>query len=148
VKETTSKAHKQVHTNKESREKQPGRKPGPNRAETGLGRPAWADRPSPLRARFGALFALGVHLFIASSSVCRHIDPIILPTSFTRNRRRKMRERVGRARRKDQRRRREGSKRMTPSRWSRGVPKLHHRHLHRRRSPESPSPLWASIRVR
>jgi hypothetical protein len=30
VKETTSKAHMQVHINKESREKQPGRKPGPN----------------------------------------------------------------------------------------------------------------------
>jgi hypothetical protein len=46
VKETTSKAHMQVHTNKRSREKQPGRKPGLNRAELGLGRPAWADRPS------------------------------------------------------------------------------------------------------
>jgi hypothetical protein len=40
VKETTSKAHMQVHTNKESREKEPVRKPGPNKAETGLGRPA------------------------------------------------------------------------------------------------------------
>jgi hypothetical protein len=47
AKETTSKAHMQVHTNKESREKQPGKKPGPNRAETGLGRPAWADRLGP-----------------------------------------------------------------------------------------------------
>jgi hypothetical protein len=84
VKETTSKAHMQVHTNKGSREKQPGRKPGPNQAEMGLGRPAWADRPSLLRAWFGAHFALGVRLFIASSSVRRHIDPIILPTSFTR----------------------------------------------------------------
>jgi hypothetical protein len=36
VKETTSKAHMQMHTNKESREKQLGRKPGPNRAEVGL----------------------------------------------------------------------------------------------------------------
>jgi hypothetical protein len=35
-----SKAHMQVHTNKESREKQSWRKPGPNQAETGLGRPA------------------------------------------------------------------------------------------------------------
>jgi hypothetical protein len=52
VKETTSRAHMQVHTNKGSREKQPGRKPGPNQAELGLGRPAWADRPSPLRAQF------------------------------------------------------------------------------------------------
>jgi hypothetical protein len=40
VKETTSKAHMQVHTNKGSREK----------------RPAWADRPSPLRARFASPF--------------------------------------------------------------------------------------------
>jgi hypothetical protein len=40
VKKMTSKAHMQVHTNKESREKHPGRKPGPNRAEMGLGRPA------------------------------------------------------------------------------------------------------------
>jgi hypothetical protein len=39
VKETTSKAHMQVHTNKESREKQPRRKPGPKRA--------WAGRPGP-----------------------------------------------------------------------------------------------------
>jgi hypothetical protein len=29
-----------VHTNKESREKLPRRKPGPNQAETGLGWPA------------------------------------------------------------------------------------------------------------
>jgi hypothetical protein len=51
VKETTSKAHMQVHTNKESRKKQRlGKKPGPNRA--------WADRPSPFRARFGASFDL------------------------------------------------------------------------------------------
>jgi hypothetical protein len=56
VKETTSKAHMQVHTNKGSREKQLGRKPGPNQAEMGLGRPAWADRPSPLRARFTSPF--------------------------------------------------------------------------------------------
>jgi hypothetical protein len=72
VKEMTSKAHMQVHTNKESREKQLGRKPRPN-------------RPSPLLARFGTPFALGVHLFIASSSVRRHIKQIILLTPFTRN---------------------------------------------------------------
>jgi hypothetical protein len=58
VKETTSKAHMQVHTSRESREKQPGRKPGPNQTETGLSRPAWADRPSPFRARFDAPFDL------------------------------------------------------------------------------------------
>jgi hypothetical protein len=84
VKETTSKAHMQVHTNKGSREKQPGRKSGPNRAEMGLGRPAWADRPSPLRGRFGAPFALVVCLFIASAAVGRHIEQIILPTLFIR----------------------------------------------------------------
>jgi hypothetical protein len=44
VKETTSKAHMQVHTNKESCKKQPGRKPRPNQAEMGLGRPA---QPTP-----------------------------------------------------------------------------------------------------
>jgi hypothetical protein len=58
MQETTSKAHMQVHTNKESCEKQPGKKLGPNRAETGLGRPAWANRLSQLRARFGAPFDL------------------------------------------------------------------------------------------
>jgi hypothetical protein len=39
VNETTSKAHMQVHTNKESCKKQPGRKTGPDQAEMGLGRP-------------------------------------------------------------------------------------------------------------
>jgi hypothetical protein len=37
-----------------------------------------------IRAQFGAPFALGVRLFIASSSVRRHIEQIILPTPFTR----------------------------------------------------------------
>jgi hypothetical protein len=77
VKEMMSKAHMQVHTNKGSREKQQGRKPGPNQAEMGLGRPAWADRPSPLRARFAPLFALGACLFIASASASRHIHLFI-----------------------------------------------------------------------
>jgi hypothetical protein len=40
VKKMTSKAHMQVHTNKESREKQAWRKLRPNWAETGPGRPA------------------------------------------------------------------------------------------------------------
>jgi hypothetical protein len=71
MKETMSKSHMQVHANKGLCEKQPGRKPGPN-------------RPSPLRARFGAPFALGVRLFAASSSVRHHIEQIILPTPFTR----------------------------------------------------------------
>jgi hypothetical protein len=43
VKETTSKAHMQVHTNRELQKKQPGRKPGSNRAKKVLGRLAWAD---------------------------------------------------------------------------------------------------------
>jgi hypothetical protein len=53
VKETTLKAHMQVHTNRESREKQPGRKPArPDRREaTGKARPA-----SPLRAWFASPF--------------------------------------------------------------------------------------------
>jgi hypothetical protein len=75
VKETTSKAHMQVHTNKESHKKQSGRKPGPNRAETGLGWPA-QPTPGPVQRPF----ALSVRLFIASSSVRRHIEQIILPT--------------------------------------------------------------------
>jgi hypothetical protein len=79
MKETVSKAHMQVHTNKESREKQPGR----NRGRTGA-KWAWADGPSPLRAQFGAPFALDVRLFTAFASVRHHIDLIILPTPFTR----------------------------------------------------------------
>jgi hypothetical protein len=74
VKEMTSNAHMQVHTNKGSREKQPGRKPGPNRA--------WAGRPGPtVQAHSGPgsrpPFALGACLFIASASAGRHIHPII-----------------------------------------------------------------------
>jgi hypothetical protein len=72
VKETTSKAHMQVHTNKESREKQPGRKPGPNRVETGLGWPAWADRPSPSRARFDSPFDVAALQTIYSTPAKSH----------------------------------------------------------------------------
>jgi hypothetical protein len=55
VKEMTSKAHMQVHTNGESHEKQLGQKPGPNWAEMGLGRLARADRPRPADpAHFGS----------------------------------------------------------------------------------------------
>jgi hypothetical protein len=43
AKGTTSKAHMQVHTNRESHEKQPGKKPGLNKVEKGLGR-----RPRPV----------------------------------------------------------------------------------------------------
>jgi 4'-phosphopantetheinyl transferase EntD len=46
--ETTSKAHMDVHKNKNSREKQPGKKLGLNRAETGLGQPA-QPIPGPVR---------------------------------------------------------------------------------------------------
>jgi hypothetical protein len=53
VKETTSKARMQGHTNKESRETQPGGN-GADWAETGLGQPTWVDWPSPVWARFGA----------------------------------------------------------------------------------------------
>jgi hypothetical protein len=84
VKETTSKAHMQVHTNKESCKKQPGRNTGPNRPRKGLGRSAQSDRPRGLLARFTTPFALGVCLFIASAAVGRHIGQIILPTPFTR----------------------------------------------------------------
>jgi hypothetical protein len=48
VKETTSKAHMQVHTNKESCKTQPGRNTGPNRPRKGLGRLTQSDRPRGL----------------------------------------------------------------------------------------------------
>jgi hypothetical protein len=35
-------------------------------------------------ARFSAPFALGVRIFIASATVGRHVEQIILPTPFTR----------------------------------------------------------------
>jgi hypothetical protein len=84
MKEMTSKAHMQVHTNKESCKKQLGRKMGPNRHRKGLGRPTCSDRPRGFLARFATPFALGVRLFIASADAGRHIEQIILPTSFTR----------------------------------------------------------------
>jgi hypothetical protein len=84
VKETTSKAHMQVHTNKESCKKQPGRNRGPNQPRKGLGQSAQSDRRRGLLARFATPFALGVCLFIASSAVGRHIEQIILSTPFTR----------------------------------------------------------------
>jgi hypothetical protein len=49
VKETMSKAHMQVHTNKESCKKESRRKPGLNQAEMGKGRPA-QPTPGPVRA--------------------------------------------------------------------------------------------------
>jgi hypothetical protein len=48
AKETASKAHMQVHTSRESREKQSGKKPGPNWAEVGPGRPV-QPTPGPVR---------------------------------------------------------------------------------------------------
>jgi hypothetical protein len=69
VKEMTSKAHMQVHISRESREKQPGT----NRAETGLGRPAWAERPSPFRARFDAPFDLVASCAIYSPLAESHV---------------------------------------------------------------------------
>jgi hypothetical protein len=75
MKEMTSKAHMQVHTNKESCKKQLGRNIGPNRpSQIGPGA-FWPDSTPP--------FALGVCLFIASVAVSRHIEQIILPTPFT-----------------------------------------------------------------
>jgi hypothetical protein len=53
VKETTSKAHMQVHTNKESCKKQPGRNTGPNRQ---------SDRPRGLLAWFATPLDLGAYL--------------------------------------------------------------------------------------
>jgi hypothetical protein len=84
VKEMTSKAHMQVHTNKESCEKQPRRNTGPNQPRKGLGRPTCSDRPRGLSGRFATPFALGVRLFIASATIGHHIEQIILPTPFTR----------------------------------------------------------------
>jgi hypothetical protein len=72
MKETTSKTHMQVHTNKESREKQSGKKPGPNRAETVLGWLAWADRPSPFRARFDTPFDIATSRAIYSAPTKSH----------------------------------------------------------------------------
>jgi hypothetical protein len=64
MKEMTSKAHMQVHTDKESREKQPGRKPGLKRA--------WADQPSPLQARFNTPFDLAANRTIYSPLAKSH----------------------------------------------------------------------------
>jgi hypothetical protein len=86
VKETTSKAHMQVHTNKESRGKQPGKKPGPNRAETGLGRPAWADRPSPFRAWFNTPFDLAASRTIYSPLAENHEELNSLSTAEEKRR--------------------------------------------------------------
>jgi hypothetical protein len=83
VKETTSKAHMQEHTNKESCKKQPGRKPVPNQAEMGLSRPAWADRPSPLQPRFGTPFfprCLSIYCLCLRRSPHPSIDQRVVET--------------------------------------------------------------------
>jgi hypothetical protein len=64
VMEMTSKAHIQVHTNKESREKQPGRKPGPKRA--------WAGRPGPTGPAHSGPGSAPFGLFIAPSPRATH----------------------------------------------------------------------------
>jgi hypothetical protein len=79
VKEMMSKAHMkctQIRNHTRSNR-------GGNRGRIGP-KWAWADRPSSLRAWFGARFAIGVRLFVASAPVRRHIKQIILPTPFTR----------------------------------------------------------------
>jgi hypothetical protein len=123
------------------------RKMGPNHPRKGLGRLARSDRPRYFLWQFDPPFDLAPSgLFVAPSSDDRRIQSSYRHQS-PESCHHKVRERVGWARCKDQRRRREGSKRRTPSRWPRGVPKLHRCHLHRWRSPESPSPLCASILV-
>jgi hypothetical protein len=71
--------HRQ-HTNKESREKQLGKKLGSNQAETGLGRLAWDDWPSPFRAWFDAPFDLATSRAIYSPLAESHKE---IHSSFT-----------------------------------------------------------------
>jgi hypothetical protein len=68
AKKMTSKDHMQVHTNKESREKQPKE----TEAEPCLGWLAWADRPSQFRAQFDAPFDLTAFQTIYSSLAKSH----------------------------------------------------------------------------
>jgi hypothetical protein len=65
VKETTSKAHMQVHTNKESCKKQSGRNTGPNRPRKGLGQLAqgsFGPVRRPLCPRCSSIYCLFLHL--------------------------------------------------------------------------------------
>jgi hypothetical protein len=94
VKETMSNAHMRVHTSRESHEKQPGRKPGPNQAKMGLDRLAWADRPSPYRARFDAPFDLVASRAIYSPLDESHVK-IHLSSAATRPRTRRRLDREG-----------------------------------------------------
>jgi hypothetical protein len=61
-----------------------GEEDGPEPAKKGPGPAGLFGSARGLSARFGAPFALGVCLFIASATVGRHIEQIILPTPFTR----------------------------------------------------------------
>jgi hypothetical protein len=82
VKETTSKAHIQVATGEETG------------AETGLGRPAWADRPSPFRARFDTPFDLVASRAIYSPLAESHVK-IHSSSTTTRPRTRSRLDREG-----------------------------------------------------
>jgi hypothetical protein len=82
------------HANKESRGKQPGRKPGPNQAKMSLGRPTWADRPSPFRARFDAPFDLAAIRTIYSPLAKSHKE-IDSSSAATRPRTRSRLDREG-----------------------------------------------------
>jgi hypothetical protein len=62
----------QVHQNKESQEKQLGRKPGQNWTKTGLGRLAQVGWPSTGRARFGTPFDLAAIRTIYSPPAKSH----------------------------------------------------------------------------
>jgi hypothetical protein len=78
AKEMTSKAHMQVQTNRESREKQPGQRSGPNWVETGPDRPA-----GKAHSGFGSvppLIQLPFGLFIAPSPRATHELIRHLPT--------------------------------------------------------------------
>jgi hypothetical protein len=57
---------------------------GPNQPGKGLGRSANSDRPKGLLVQFVTPFALRVRLFIASGTIGRQIEQIILLTPFTK----------------------------------------------------------------
>jgi hypothetical protein len=86
AKETTSKAHMQVHTNRESRKKQPGQRPEPNWAEASPG------RPSPLQAQFSTPFDLAALRTIYSTPAKSHAS-IHSPSTADEQRREEQRSR-------------------------------------------------------
>jgi hypothetical protein len=71
TKETTSKAHMQVHTNGESHKKQPGRKPRPNWAEMGPGRSA-QPIPGSVRHPFDLATIWPIYIPLAKSHELIH----------------------------------------------------------------------------